>query len=240
MEVTFLGHCGFAVDLGAQVLVFDYCPRFFKEEARELLLGLLHGRAPVIFVSHRHGDHFAEEIYDLPARLYVLGEGVPARNGAVTMPCGETRNFGELEVTAYRSTDEGAAFLVRAEGVVVYHAGDLNWWHWESEPDPWNPDMEAAFRREVAPVLEEPIDLAFLTADPRQEAAWLWGFDYQMRGGKMRYAIPMHFWNRKSIPARVRNAPTSAPYRDRILSLSALGDRVTVPAGPRSDAGNPD
>lgn len=31
------------------------------------------------------------------------------------------------------STDEGVAFLVTAEGRTVFHAGDLNWWHWEGE-----------------------------------------------------------------------------------------------------------
>lgn len=26
MTVTFLGHCGFAVDTGSHLFVFDYCP----------------------------------------------------------------------------------------------------------------------------------------------------------------------------------------------------------------------
>ena len=47
---------------------------------------------------------------------------------------------------ALKSTDEGVAFLVEVNGVVIYHAGDLNWWHWDEEPKSWNNDMAARFK----------------------------------------------------------------------------------------------
>ena len=39
------------------------------------------------------------------------------------------------EIRTLRSTDEGVAFVVHYAGKTIYHAGDLNWWHWEGEPD---------------------------------------------------------------------------------------------------------
>ena len=37
----------------------------------------------------------------------------------------ESYQIGEISVDTYESTDEGCAFLVRAEGRDIYHAGDL-------------------------------------------------------------------------------------------------------------------
>ena len=36
------------------------------------------------------------------------------------------------------STDEGIAFLISYQGHVIYHAGDLNWWHWEGRPEEYD------------------------------------------------------------------------------------------------------
>ena len=42
-------------------------------------------------------------------------------------------------ILSLKSTDEGAAFAIReTDGTSIYHAGDLNWWHWEGEPLAWN------------------------------------------------------------------------------------------------------
>lgn len=38
-----------------------------------------------------------------------------------------------LRVHAFGSTDVGISFLVEAEGKKIFHAGDLNNWHWMDE-----------------------------------------------------------------------------------------------------------
>ena len=198
MQITFLGHCGFAVDTGPHILLFDYCPRRLKPRAEALLPGLLAGRQPLVFVSHGHGDHYSPDI----------------------------------RLRTFPSTDEGVAFLLEIDGQTIYHAGDLNWWYWPGEPDPWNPDMEQAFRLQADRIAQIPIDLAFLTADPRQHEGWLLGLDYLMRHGQIRHAVPMHFWNQKSIPAKVVKADCAAPYRENIITtLCACGDRAELNGG---------
>ena len=72
-----------------------------------------------------------------------------------------------VTVETLPSTDEGVAFLVTADGKTIFHAGDLNWWHWEGEPDPWNSDMEKAFQVYAEPLRGRAIDLAMLPLDPR-------------------------------------------------------------------------
>jgi len=228
VTITFLGHSGFAVDTGRHVLLFDYAPRRRREEADALLKDVLQGRSPLVFVSHVHADHFTQDIYDLEGARFFVGEGVPAQKQAAVLRGGDVLETPEQTIRTYPSTDEGVAFLVEIDGFRIFHAGDLNWWHWPGEPDPWNPDMAQLFRAYTAPLLQEPIDLAFLCADPRQHEGWLLGFDHLMRNGKIARAVPMHFWNQSSAPQKVCSAPEAAPYRSRIIPLARLGDTAEI------------
>ena len=47
----------------------------------------------------------------------------------LTVPGGEYEAAG-CKIRTLRSTDEGVAYLVSYRGKRIYHAGDLNWWHW--------------------------------------------------------------------------------------------------------------
>ena len=57
--------------------------------------------------------------------------------------------------------------LVAADEKTIYHAGDLNWWHWEGEEPAWNRDMEVRFQRYLEPLRRRHIDLAMVPLDPR-------------------------------------------------------------------------
>ena len=65
----------------------------------------------------------------------------------------------------YESTDEGCAFLVRAEGRDIYHAGDLHWWHWIGEPEEENAAMKTGFIRQIDKMEDRNMDLAFMLLD---------------------------------------------------------------------------
>ena len=81
-----------------------------------------------------------------------------------------------------------------AVGYTVYHAGDLNWWHWEGEDRAWNRNMEASFKTYIEPLRGRSIDLAFAPLDPRQEDAASWGFRYLLELADVRRVFPMHQW----------------------------------------------
>ena len=65
----------------------------------------------------------------------------------------ETGEKVPVTVKAFKSTDEGVAFLIEAEGKVLYHAGDLNNWVWEGEPEEYNFRMSEAFHSELLKIL---------------------------------------------------------------------------------------
>ena len=116
---------------------------------------------------------------------------------------------------------------MEAGGKALFHAGDLQWWHWEGEPGSWNADMERDFKKECAKLKGQAVDAAFLVLDPRQEEAFWWGFDWWMRTLDAKAAFPMHSWEDFQISRRLKALPVSAPYRDRIVELFYPG-QVTV------------
>ena len=231
MKITFVHHSAFLAELTSAVLLFDYTqgPMPKLDPDKPLF----------IFASHRHGDHFSEKIFDLQKDLkevhYVLSDDISKRKvneglkDCVTfVKPGEilrlSYGFGtELEITTFVSTDEGVAFLVNVDGEVLYHAGDLNNWRWEGEPEDWNRSMAKKYSQEVDRLTGVKIDAAFLPLDPRQEESFYLGFDEFMRKAEVQYAFPMHCWGDFSVIGRLKELEVSGPYRERIVMIERDG-----------------
>ena len=198
MRITFLDHSGFLVELPSATLLFDWWKGELPALRKDVPL--------VVFSSHWHEDHFSPAIFSLNADAYVLGDMDQrwlARKGASPAVLEKCRSMSGHEtadllsgitVETLPSTDEGVAFLVTCDEKTVFHAGDLNWWHWEGEPDPWNPEMERNFKAYSAPLKGRDIDLAFLLLDPRQETDGFRGIPYFMELANIQKVIPMHQW----------------------------------------------
>lgn len=195
---TFLGHSGFLVELDTVCLLFDW----WRGE-----LPPLPEKPLLVFASHWHEDHFSPAVFSLPAAAYLFG-GLErpwlAKRGAsaeVLERCITVRGNGtcsplpEVTVETLPSTDEGVAFLVTADSRTIFHAGDLNWWHWEGEPDPWNPDMAKAFQAYCQPLCGRAIDLAMLPLDPRLNEDGFRGPKHFLEIADIRHWIPMHQWD---------------------------------------------
>lgn len=213
MQVTFLDHSGFLVETDVVTLLFDW----WKGE----LPAMKPGVPLYVFASHRHEDHFnpqifaldtwKEEVLDHGDRdvYFLLGKGVsldlrrrrlwgisPETAGKIRV-CqgGQVLSLPQAEIETLTSTDEGVAFLVTLpDGRTVFHAGDLNWWHWEGEDKGWNRNMEANFKRYIQPLQGRRIDLAMLPLDPRLGEAGFWGPAYFLEKADIRRFLPMHQW----------------------------------------------
>ena len=234
MKAWYLDHSGFAVETGEYFLIFDY----YRDEPKGggLADGVidpaaLRGKRVVAFVSHGHHDHFNRAIFGwqraLPDIRYVLSEGVrPDGGDAIRLGPGQSAELGELRVRTLPSTDEGVAFLVRRGEDCVYHAGDLNWWHWNGESADYNREMAQNYAAYLKPLEGERIDLAFVPVDPRLEDKYFWGLDYFMRTVGAARVAPMHFWGDESVFSRLRENPRTAGYRERILGPFRRGEQL--------------
>ena len=203
IRVTFLGHSGFLVETETALLLFDW----HKGD-----LPTLPPKTLLVFASHQHHDHFHPRIFALDDGSrevrFFLGSDLKltehrrqrwnitpeTAERCHVMSGGETVSVLGISVEALTSTDEGVAFLVTCDGMTVYHAGDLNWWHWEGEDPLWNENMAADFKRYIEPLRNRRIDLAFAPLDPRQENSADWGFRYLLELADIRRIVPMHQW----------------------------------------------
>jgi L-ascorbate metabolism protein UlaG (beta-lactamase superfamily) len=202
MKVTYLAHSGFLVETDAAYYLFDYIRGTLPAFQEKPLY---------VFASHSHPDHFSAVVFEPQIERhvtrYLLSYDIQRKcrkshpaflqahgDKLCWLKSNSTLSLPHCHVTTLRSTDLGVAFLVETGTTVLYHAGDLNWWHWEDEDKAWNRNMEMNYKREIEKLRGKQITLAFLPLDPRQgEAYWL-GMDYFVRTADVRFVLPMHFW----------------------------------------------
>ena len=236
MKITYIHHSSFMAELDHAVLLFDYFEGNIPETDKDKPL--------FVFASHRHGDHFSRSIFDLEGThgtvTYVLSDDIWRRQvpeellgRTVFMGPGEDVSLkdgdGEaMEIRAFKSTDEGVAFLVKAEGKTIYHAGDLNNWVWEGEPEADNRCMSQRFHQEMDKLSGNHIDVAFMLLDPRQEKDFCLGMDDFMRMVGADVVFPMHFWGDFEATARFKALPCAEEYKDRIMEIHHKGQCFTV------------
>lgn len=57
------------------------------------------------------------------------------------------------KVSTLLSTDSGVAFIVKTSDGAIYHAGDLNDWHWEGETETDNRHMTSMYCAEINKII---------------------------------------------------------------------------------------
>ena len=191
MKVMYVYHSCYTVELARHFLVFDY----YKGD----LPPFPAGKQPVFFVSHAHYDHYQPRIWEYAnstsAPVYVVDQGVPLPElpDIHAVSCNQTYSIEGIQVRTLRSTDEGVAFLLRIGKTTLYHAGDLNWWHWEGASVRENDHHRYAFFHELKKLRGTKLDVAFLPLDPRQEGNAWWGIKAFVEAVHISHVFPMHF-----------------------------------------------
>ena len=230
-KIWYLYNSGFAVQTERHFLVFDYWregPKGAGLDRGVVDPAALKEQDVIVFVSHNHGDHFNPCIFSwrsaIPKLRFVLSSDVRSSEAALKIKPGASLAEPDFSVRALTSNDQGVAFIVDIDGLRIYHAGDLNWWHWEGEPDEDNTKMAERYKKQIALLGDEPIDIAFVPVDPRLEEQYAWGIGHLMRSATVRHAVPMHFFDESAVVARLLRDPVSEPYRDKIIPLTHRGD----------------
>ena len=148
MKIAYINHSCFSVELDNCILLFDYfegsIPKFDNN------------KKIYVFSSHSHHDHYNKSIFDLRKIYsdvtYILSDDIKVNksNDVIFVKPDENIYVDSLEIKTLKSTDIGVAFIINVEGKSIYHAGDLNWWHWEGENTVEdNKHAEFIFKEEV-------------------------------------------------------------------------------------------
>ena len=221
MKVTYLGHSGFFVEMEDACFLFDYYKGELPEADR--------GKKLFVFVSHGHYDHYRKEIFSLRDQYdqvrCLISSDIFVREAEDIRPVkpNEETEVLRCRIRTLRSTDEGVAFLLKYRGRTIYHAGDLNWWHWEEETEEYNTAMRRAYQSEINKLQGEKIDLAFVPVDPRLGEQYCWGLDCFMKRTDTKRVFPMHFWDNYAVFDRLALEKCAQDYEDRIIRIEREG-----------------
>ena len=112
---------------------------------------------------------------------------------------GDTFADERIKVTMCGSTDVGGSFLVQVGDKLIFHAGDLNNWHWEEESTPQEiAQMEGSFKKELNDLaqLTPRLDVAMFPVDPRIGGDFMRGARQFIDKLRVDLFVPMHFWGR--------------------------------------------
>ncbi len=209
MKLIYVYHSGFILENDNIVVVIDY----YKDSGWKGKEGTVHEylrnteKRMYILASHAHPDHFNPEIFGWSEKKnlrYILSSDIRKGNkewedDVVWLDKGETWQDDFLRIKAYGSTDVGISFLLHTEGKRIFHAGDLNNWHWREESTEQEvEEAEKVFLREVAVLAKDAdfLDLAMFPVDPRLGADYMSGAKQFIDRIPVRKFVPMHFWER--------------------------------------------
>lgn len=239
MKVTYIDHSGFLLETEKVSFLFDYYRGEVPEMKQENPI--------VVFVSHKHQDHYNPEIFrfihkyprihyvlskDVPVKRQIMKykeEGIDLESHITVVRKNTTQTFslfnGEaLEITTLKSTDEGVAFLLSCGGHTYYHAGDFNLWLWEEETKQYNENMTKAYYRELEKLKGLSIDVSFVPLDARQGKAAFCGMESFLEYTQSRIVFPMHFWGEYEIIDRfIKKHPE---YEGKIQRLKTAGQSM--------------
>lgn len=204
MRIYYLHHSAVCVIFDRTLLIFDYYLHEGDKHiedghiSKEDIAGFDH---VYVFVSHSHHDHFNPVIFEWasPRVTYILDSTIKeAPKDAVVLRPGETYNDESIYVREFGSTDCGGSFYVNINGTSLFHAGDLNDWHWKDDGNKrYSRVMTKMFDREITYIKEHVahIDYAFFPVDKRMGSDHDAGARKFIDTIKPDVLIPIHFQN---------------------------------------------
>jgi len=224
--IWYLGHCGYAVKTARHLLLFDYIELEETALERGLSKGFVDpaeiaGLDVSVFVSHSHLDHYDPVILTwqrtIPTIQYFFGwnAGLGARHRDMQGPRASATLDGMLidTVNSHHSGVAEVAWLVRVDGLTIFHAGDYQGKMARGASSNAAEDIRYLMSKAGR------VDLAFVGATVDD-----WNLAV-IRGLSPRVAFPMHYRKReeqyKVFAADLARAGVDTP----VVCPSKRGDR---------------
>jgi ankyrin repeat protein/L-ascorbate metabolism protein UlaG (beta-lactamase superfamily) len=193
----FLGNSGWAVKTQSKFLIFDFATLGGQPDEPALVNGSIdpdqiRDQSTYVFVTHHHNDHFSPEVFAWKNTVknitYILGFKPEDAPEAVFLNPRERKTVDGMEITTIASTDAGVGFLVKVDGLTIFHAGD----HACREKQ-----LTDAYTSEIDYLAAENavVDIALLPImgcgfrDPEAVKA---GIDYALEKLRPKTMLPMH------------------------------------------------
>ena len=232
LKVNYIHHSGFIVETKKNILLFDY---YSENNNIQINLDKYKNKKIFIFSSHSHSDHFDKKIFDFRNKTqnikFILSDDISNKynNSDVIFVKPHCKyKIDEISIETLKSNDMGVAFIVESDNKIIFHSGDLNWWHWNGEPDNWNKNMEISFKSEIEIIKDKKIDLAFIPVDPRLEENYILSINYIMNNLDIKKVMIMHFWNNFGIHKILYSDKRTQNYRNKIININSINEEFII------------
>ncbi len=204
LNIVYLYHSGFLIETDDTMVVIDY----YKDPSKTIKNRLRQEKYTFILSSHSHSDHFNPDVYGWAKYItqYYLSDDILissslASEKAVLMQPYETKSYGAFTVSTYGSTDAGVSFSIEMGRWRIFHAGDLNWWHWHEDTLANQQLAERNFKLELDRISNLNFDVVFFPVDSRLEQHKTLGVEEFCRRVKTDKLIAMHTCGQKWLPS---------------------------------------
>ncbi len=244
MIVTYVYHSCCAIEFDEFSVIIDYYEDTTKDgEAGWVANHLLQKETPLyVLCTHSHKDHFNEEVLSWCRNkeniTYVFSKEVAdTLHGITSLKDNKIVYLDKLQhykdhhikIKAYGSTDAGASFYIEHKGAKIFHAGDLNNWHWNEEvPKDESFVYENQYICELELLSEEvsEVDIAMFPLDPRLGKDFMRGGEQFINKVKTHNLLPLHFGGNYELIQQFD--PIARKAGTRLLGLKQRGQSFRI------------
>ncbi|MFW5981897.1 MAG: MBL fold metallo-hydrolase [Halanaerobiaceae bacterium] len=249
IEIFHLYHSGVALIIDDSLLIFDYYNDKIDNDKsdnneRSLRTGVIDKNdlrrfnQIYVFVSHRHSDHYNPVIFDWvkanPDIYYILSSDIQLDMGKLKnledkvffTDKDSSLELDNLYIETYGSTDLGVSFLLQINNFNIFHAGDLNWWHWKSFSSDELKKEEEDYKSEINKLKGKNINIAFVPVDPRLEEYYYLAGEYFIQEIHPELFVPIHFADNYEISKEFADKIKSS--QTEIAMIKGRGDSILI------------
>lgn len=189
VNVEYLSHSGYAVETDKIILIFDYVNGILPSKY------LKSDKQFCFFITHHHSDHFSQSVFSYKKTVVMSDDiNLDAFFNVFKVRPGDMLVCDKISVKVFGSTDEGVSFLVSDGDINIFHAGDLNNWHWRDESTSEEVGLaQTAFLSIVDQIAEYPLDIVMFPVDARMGSEYDLGARQFVDRCQPTHFFPMHF-----------------------------------------------
>lgn len=207
MTITYIYHSCYVIEGGRFSVIIDFFKDVKREDGTYWVRDYLLSKPLPLYVlsTHSHSDHFNPEILSWKKEkeniTYVFSSEIKDKLPSTNIEIHFLNKLDVFEderifVQAFGSTDVGGSFAIKMDNQTLFHAGDLNNWHWRDEvPKSESCVYENNFLCELELLAEyyEEFTLSMFPCDPRLGKEFSLGAQQFIDRIRSHYLLPMHF-----------------------------------------------
>lgn len=226
--IWYLTHSGWAIKTKSHLLIFDYWERDKSTTDPSLSRGHINATEiadhnVIVFVTHDHRDHYDQVIFDwkkaVPNIMFVIGWQAELGPNCISVAARENKQIGDLEISTIKSTDRGVGFLVRVDGLVIFHTGDHAYWGGSID----------SFSEEILYLSKHmnQLDLAFLaiaTGNGQRRESITKGALYAIEKLRPNIVFPMHGGGKEHLYREFIDDAAKQGFKTRMYNAVSSGD----------------